>query len=114
MLNVQMLLALHIMHMYAFMQTEKRVETKCDRVRKLSAYLHVGEDPGLLVETELGGGLDGDPGDGSVVVQEVTQQLLAGAHLQRGGGGGGGRHGAGACHGCHVLVAGARLCLGNT
>ena len=74
--------------MYAFMRTEKRVETKCDRVRKLSAYLHVGEDPGLLVETELGGGLDGDPGDGSVVVQEVTQQLLAGAHLQRGGGGG--------------------------
>ena len=108
-LNVQMLLALH---MYAFMRTEKRVETKCDRVRKLSAYLHVGEDPGLLVETELGGGLDGDPGDGSVVVQEVTQQLLAGAHLQRGGGGG--RHGDGACHGCHVLVAGARLCLGNT
>ena len=111
MLNVQMLLALH---MYAFMQTEKRDETKCDRVRKLSAYLHVGEDPGLLVETELGGGLDGHPGDGSVVVQEVTQQLLAGAHLQRGGGDGGGRHGAGAGHGCHVLVAGARLCLGNT
>ena len=34
--------------------------------------LHVGKDPGILAEAELRGRVDGDMGDVSVVVHQVT------------------------------------------